>query len=476
MIPAAISGALAILDAERPHPDRDRWAADPVAWTHERRDAHVWSKQAEILRSVADNPRTAVKSCHGIGKSWTAADVALWWIDAHDPGDAIVVSTAPTYQQVHAILWEEIRKGHRAANLPGVVLKSDEWQGPGGEIVGFGRKPADTDEHGFQGIHRRFVLVILDEACGIPKQLFTAAEAIATNEHCRILAIGNPDDPNTEFGAICKPGSGYHVITVSAFETPNFTGETVPERLRDLLISPAWVDDKRRRWGTGSPLWRSKVEGKFPEVSENTLIQPGWITAAQARELTPGLPATIGVDVARMGSDHTVLAVRQGGRFRVRRTIAVSPTTQVAGEVLALQRETLAETGALHTAQVDTVGVGGGVADMLRETGCPVVDMVAGAAAQDSRRFINARAEWFWQLRLLFEAGQVDIDPGDDELAAQLGGLRYSYTSRGQIKIESKDDMRARGMPSPDRADAMMLAFATPTLRKQGTLTNYDYG
>lgn len=457
---------------------RARWLADPIAWTQERRGAHVWSTQGEILHSVRDNTRTAVQSCHGIGKSWTAADVALWWIDAHEPGEAIVVSTAPTYAQVHAILWEEIRKGHRSANLPGVVLKSDEWQLDNGDIVGFGRKPADQDEHGFQGIHRVYVLVIADEACGIPKQLFVAMEAIVTNADCRILAIGNPDDPNTEFGAVCKPGSGYNVVKVSAFDTPNFTGEPIPEKLSKQLVSVDWVDDKRRRWGTDSPLWKSKVLGEFPEVSSNTLIRPEWITAAQQRELPPSLPCNLGVDVARMGTDKTILSLRQGGRYRITRTINVSPTTQVAGEVIALQQATLAESGALPTAQVDTVGVGGGVADMLRETGWPVVDMVAGASAQESKRFVNARAEWFWQLRGLFEAGMVDIDPNDDELASQLGALRYEYTSRGQIKIESKDDMKARGMPSPDRADGMMLAFGTPTPPKQqqGTTTNYNLG
>ena len=120
-------------------------------------------------------------------------------------------------------------------------------------------------------------------------------------------------------------------------------------------------------------------------------------------------------------------------------------------------------------AQVDGVGVGGGVVDLLRENGLPVADMQSGGAAQPEvdlhtgkpvKRFTNARAEWFWRLRKLFEHGQVDIDPADDELAAQLGSIRYELTSKGQIKIESKDDMKARGMPSPDRADAMMLAFA----------------
>ena len=462
-----------LIDQEQ---DPNQWTGRPVEWTTDRRKAFVWSKQAEILESVRDHPRTAVKSCHGIGKSWVAANLALWWIDSHEPGSAIVVSTAPTYQQVHAILWEEIRKGHRSAGLDGVVLKSDEWQDSTGDIVGFGRKPADTDEHGFQGIHRRFVLVIIDEACGVPKQLFTAAEAIVTNADCRILVIGNPDDPGTEFGEVCKPGSGYNVIKISAFDTPNFTGEPVPDPLPSLLVSRDWVEDKRKRWGVDSPLWQSKVLGEFPEVSENSLLRPGWITRAQTNQFDARpSPLTLGVDVARFGTDKTVICERRGPRFRITRTIDISPTTLVAGEVVAEQRRILAETGQVPSAQVDTVGVGGGVADILREQGALVVDMVAGAAAREPKRFANARAEWYWQLRDLFEADQVDLDPTDDELAAQLAAIRYELTSKSLIKIESKDDMRARGVQSPDRADAMMLAVGTPATGRTGS-GFYNFG
>ena len=115
------------------------------------------------------------------------------------------------------------------------------------------------------------------------------------------------------------------------------------------------------------------------------------------------------------------------------------------------------------SANVDGVGVGGGVVDILTEMGADVHDLQAGSAASDTERFINARAEWYWGLRERFEQGDIDIDPLDDELAAQLGAIRFEYTSRGQIKIESKDDMAKRGMPSPDRADALMLAYAAHT-------------
>jgi len=458
---------------------------DPVGWCQERLGEHLWSKQRAIAESVRDNRRTAVKSCHNAGKSWIASRIAAWWFDTHPPGEAIVVSTAPTYKQVHAILWEEIRGAAKKAAsrgnpLPGRVLQSDEWKLDDGTLIGFGRKPADTDEHGFQGIHRRYVLVILDEACGIPAQLWTAVEAITTNADCRILAIGNPDDPSTEFNEVCKPGSGWNVIRINGLETPNMTAdrvaehpelaalfdrlglspttEFVPDGLRPLMLDPEWAADKIPRWGVESPRFVSKVLGEFPNIGEDVLIHPAWISAAQDRECAPSPWAILGVDVARYGADRTIFCLRRGPVARIVGNWGMLATTATTSKVIAAKGE-----HSVDEIRVDGVGVGGGVVDQLLQLGHDVLDMQAGAAAADSEHFLNARAEWFWALRERFETGDIDIDPDDDDLAAQLGAMKYKYTARQQIQIEAKADMKKRGLPSPDRADALMLtAVATP--------------
>lgn len=429
---------------------------EPVGWVRDRLGGFLWSKQKEIAESVVVRRRTAVKSCHNAGKSFLAAQIAGWWIDVHPPGEAFIVSTAPTYAQVHAILWEEIRKAAKApaVPLPGRVLQSDEWKLDDGTLVGWGRKPADTNQHGFQGIHRRYVLVILDEACGIPEQLWTAVEAITTGADCRILAIGNPDDPNTEFGNVCKPGSGWNVIRISGLDTPNFTDEPFPEKLRPLMLSPEWVEDKKRRWGETSPRYVAKVLGEFPEVGDDTLISPRWIEAAQQRNLAPGPVNVLGVDVARFGSDRSILCLARGPLARIVGDFSHARTTETTGKVIAAKRE-----HQVHEIRVDGVGVGSGVVDELLEAGHDVLDMQSGAAALDKEHFANARAEWWWGLRERFEQGDIDLDPDDDELASQLGAIKYKFTARGQILIESKDDMKKRGLPSPDRADAVMLAY-----------------
>ncbi len=456
------------------------YLADPTGFVTKELGEHLWSKQQDIAASVVRNRRTAVRSCHSAGKSFLASRIAAWWIAAHPPGEAFVASTAPSYPQVHAILWEEIRKAARKSKaVPGRVLQSDEWKLDNGTLAGWGRKPADTDEHGFHGIHRRFVLVILDEACGIPAQLWTAVEAITTNADCRILAIGNPDDPNTEFASVCKPGSGWNVIEINGLTTPNMTAtaaahypelaalfeqlgieptaEPFPDDLRPLMLDPEWVVDKIKRWGVGSPRFISKVLGRFPDIGVDTLISPSLIEAAQQRHLEAEGRGVLGVDVARYGTDSTVIYLRRGPVIRLHAEYAKQDTMETTGRVIAAKRETGAD-----EIRVDGVGVGGGVVDRLTELGHGVLDMQAGASARDKERFANARAEWAWAMRSRLEDGDIDLDPADEDLAAQLGALKYKYNSRGQIVIESKDEMKKRGLPSPDNADAAILTAVSP--------------
>lgn len=386
-----------------------------------------------------------------------AAHAAAWWLDSHLPGEAFVVTSAPTFPQVRAILWREIGRLHARSGLPGRVNQT-EWflpVGPNEELVAFGRKPADVDPAAFQGIHARYVLVIFDEATGIPSALWEAADSSIANEFSRFLAIGNPDDPASEFAGVCKPGSGWNVIPISAFDTPNFTDEQVPEDIRHVLISPVWVDEKHRKWGEQNPLWTSKVLGQFPEVSEDTLIPPSWIRAAQERMLEPGEPNELGVDVGG-GRDRSVICHRRGSVVRIIAADQNPDTMATCGNVL----RHLSATGA-ELAKVDHVGIGRGVVDRAKEQRRPVYGVNVGERAKTAEGFANLRAELYWGLRERFQAGDIDLDPNDDDLAAELAGLKFKTNSRGQIIIESKDDMRARGLSSPDRADAVMLALAS---------------
>lgn len=431
---------------------------EPDQWVGVVLGEHLWSKQKAIFRSVRDNRRTAVKSCHEAGKSFLAARIAAHWIESHPPGEAYVVTSAPTGRQVRAILWKEINRAHAKGQLMGRTNQT-EWHVvmPDGheEMVGFGMKPSEYDPAAFQGIHARYVLVIFDEACGMPKSLWTAAEGLIANDEARFLVIGNPDDPKTEFAEVCKPGSGWEVITISAFDTPNFTGEEVPDSLRPLLIGKTWVEERRRKWGESNPIWKSKVLGEFPEDASDGLIPVSWISAAQNRDIVPADddPVELGVDVGA-GGNRNVVAKRKGNHVRIVLRDQQPDTMKSCGNVAAIQKKFGA-----RKVKVDEIGVGKGLTDRGKELRLPFIGINVGRPAKDKDQYANIRAEGYWGLRERFQEGRIDIDPKDMDLAAQLVELKFERSSSGKVIIESKDDMLKRGVESPDDADAVMLCF-----------------
>lgn len=456
-----------------------KYQEDPVGFCREILGEEPWSVQQDIMKAVKDHPRVAVKSCHDSGKSYIASRIVAWWIASHPIGYAFAITTAPTFKQVRNILWREIHRAHSRGGLPGKLNQTD-WQ-VGGEVVAFGSKPADYDSEAFQGIHAPAVLVVLDEACGIPEVLIDAAETVLTSSHCRLLEIGNPDDPSAAFAKHFEPGSGYETFTIKAWDTPNFSGEDVTEAARIALLNPDWVEDKRTRWGPDSPLWISKVEAEFPKDADDALIRLSWIqnAASPDRKMPAADPVILAVDVARFGGDESIIVRRRGLKADIVWKATNKDTVAVANKA----RELATAYGASEI-RVDEVGVGGGVVDMLNAWGEPVVPMNGGWSPsegdkkqQDQKkeqrerlRFHNIRAEWYWQLRDRFENGLLDI-PDDPDLIAQLAGLKFKVSQHGKILVESKDEMKARGLPSPDRADALMMAFAEmPVRKKRGKL------
>lgn len=443
-------------------------AVGPVEWA-ERRGITLWSRQREIADALVHNRRVAVQSAHSCGKSYLAGMLAAWWVDTHPPGEALVITTAPSHPQVHGVLWHEIRQLHDRLNLPGDVQQTDVWK-VGGQQVALGRRPHDYSEDSFQGFHRRYVLVILDEAAGIPSWLWVAAVAVTTNEHCRILAIGNPTAPSSEFARMCRPDSGWHTVRVSAFDTPAFTGEVVPARLAELLVSPTWVEDRRRQWGEDSPLWISRVLGRFPSVDKFSVIQLSWVEAANARwrdwldagrpeQKGPDALPVLGVDPARFGPDDTVVALRTGNVVQSLERWHGLDTTEVADRV----RNRLALPGS--SANIDVIGLGAGVYDQLRREGAAVEAFNASAGttmrdASDMWGFPNTRSASWWHLRELLDpsnGGSLAL-PDDDLLTGDLIAPTWRELAGGKLQVESKDDIRKRLGRSTDAADAVAMA------------------
>lgn len=443
-------------------PPKNPYSRDPAGFITDVLGDVMWSKQVEICESVRDNPKTLVRSCHGSGKSWLMARIVAWWVKSAP--DRVAITTAPTGAQVKAILWQEIADAHAEGNLGG-QLNLTEWR-IGGRLVAFGRKPQDHNRQAMQGIHSHGgVLLVLDEADGIPRPLWVAGDSIATTENDRQVAIGNPDTPTSEFAKRHKSPQ-WHKIRIRAADTPNFTpegkklvkryGEKARRMIR-ALVSPKWATDLAEEYGDDSIEVTSKVHAEFPTSSKDQLIDAAWIARAQEKwsSMTDDFPRELACDVARFGPNSTAIYLRCGMRVHRLRVERKQDTVETASWLTNFMFQTDAT-----AIKVDGNGVGGGVVDSLNADKRPVSDLNAARAASDPRRFVNARAEWFWTLRTLLKNDEIGLPEDDDILAEQLQEIRYRVNKKGQIEIESKDDMEQRGVDSPDRADTLAMLFA----------------
>lgn len=504
-----IEAELAAIEAEL---NRRRWAKDPVAWAREKLGDVLWSGQIKILEAVRDNRKTAAATCHEIGKSYDAGILAAWWIDTHKAGEAFVVTTAPTGPQVKVILWKEIGRAHSRGGLLGRINPTGcEWKmkvGDKEEVVAMGRKPNDYSPAAFQGVHAPYVLVIIDEANGVRGQLHDALDSLMANDESKLLMIGNPDDPAGEFYDACKPGSGFKVVHVSAFDSPNFTGEPMPTAILKQLIGRTYVEERRAKWAPTwrwegnacvpppdgkledtHPFWQSKVLGQFPvQTAEGSLLPLSWIRAAQERKLAPDAPNELGLDVgASEGGDPSCCGHRRGPVFRVLYEERQPDTMKTTGKLIQYLRNPLI--GAT-VAKVDYIGVGRGVVDRCREQSLPVHPISVGEAStihsclmckhewdqallptkhqvnvqtrcpkcgsdRTMKVFANLLSQLWWSVRGLFEKGEIDLDASDEQLAEELLTLRWEPNSKGQTVVKYSNDA-----PSPNRADSLMIAYA----------------
>ena len=441
-----------------------RAQTDPGWWLTSILGASPWSKQVEICESVRDNQRTAVASSHGVGKSWIAARIVLWFLLSFR--GSIAATTAPTFRQVQKVLWQEIRQAYRASKVPlgGRILQTelhldDKWY-----AFGF----STDDANRFQGLHAPHVLAVFDEAAGVSKEIWTAAEGILTSEHCRLLAIGNPTESAGPFYEMFRE-PGVSKIHISAFDTPN-----VQERRMVIpgLTTAEWVEDKRRRWGEQSPVYQSRVLGRFPADSATAVIPLSWVEAAVERWRAWkedggefGSLTCAALDVSDGGEDRSFLALRYGTIVSEVRDVTQADahaTMALAGVVVAAVH---GKRGAM--AIVDSIGVGAGIVSRLREQEVSVhaFNAAEGTDARDDSGelgFLNLRAAAWWGMRerLHPETGDGICLPPDDDLIGDLTAPTWKVTSRGLVQVESKDDIRKRLGRSTDRGDSVVMAFA----------------
>lgn len=440
-----------------------RYADDPIGFMVEVLGFDPWSRQVEIAQSVVAHRLTLVQGAVAVGKDAVSAALALWWVYARG---GLVLVTSATQRQVKTIFFGEIdRMWHRSGELPGELFTSALKLGPGSDagILGF----TSSSVSALTGFHGANILGILSEAQGIEPFGFEAMYSCATGPDDRILALGNPLEPSGTFFDASKSGR-WNVVKIPAAEHPNIIeGRTVipggPSRES--------IEHLKAEYGVDSGVYQARVLSEFPSMGEEGLIARPWLDMAADR-FDEGLLHHLGrdsapllsVDPARFGPDSTVVAVRRGKVIEELVSWNNASTMETVARIEAVASRVgcrpyvASYSKAWGTIVVDAVGIGSGVVDRLKQKRYSVKEHNGGHYAANKSKYLNKRAESYWTLRELLEAGEIAL-PRDPELFDELLALRWRPTADGKVQMERKADLKSRIGRSPDRADAVAMAF-----------------
>lgn len=419
----------------------------------------LWEKEREIVQSVKNHQKTTVRSNNSSGKTYTIARVALWFLASFPP--AVVINTAPTHRQVENQFWRELRKAHNSSLRPlgGKLLKTqlnidEDWY-----AIGFSTKDGDDGMEKFQGWHGQNVLIIVDEASGVHPKIFEAIQgAMASGGTVRLVYIGNPTKNTGDFADSFKDPT-FNKIHISAYDIPNVKKKQV---IIQGLATWEWVQDMIRKYGADSDVVRVRVKGDFPKKETDTLIGVDLVenSIGADRELY-GDDEFIGLDPARYGNDTADFVYRKGNYAKVLETIEASDTMVLAGKAKKWLK--FYPKANLH---IDIIGLGAGIFDRLKEQD-DIADRVFGVnsavSATNKEEYKNLRAEGWDDTRLWLRDAVLDDDPEHKEKWYQLAQPKYKLLSSGQMQLESKEDMKKRGVASPGVGDALVLTLQRPT-------------
>lgn len=421
--------------------------------------------QVEVLAHIGASLRngsdlqgaiqTATASGHGIGKSALVSWLILWALATGEDTRGIV--TANTEPQLRTKTWPEVAKwfrlcvcSHWFSCTATAIFSADPkhektWRL---DAIPWNERAPEA----FAGLHNKGkrIMVIFDEASAIPDIIWETVEGALTDEGTEILwaAFGNPTRNSGRFRECF--GRMAHRWHHHQIDSRTVAGTN------DAQIAK-WIED----YGDDSDFVRVRVRGLFPRAGSMQFIPSDVVEAATRREATANIcdPLIMGVDVARFGDDESCIRFRRG---RDARTIKPKyyrgiDTMTLAGLVVHEARE-----NHVDAVFIDETGVGGGVIDRCRQLGLQVIGINNGAKSDipvDGELVANKGAECWARGRQWLKTGAIEDDPA---LRQQLESREYGFNSHNEIVLEKKDDMKKRGLSSPDRADGLMLTFAYP--------------
>lgn len=422
-----------------------------------------------MLRAISRHHSVSVKGCHGSGKTYAVAGMVPYELLA-DP-ESIVLTIAPTLRQVKTF-WNEVHGALKDcpikfpdASTLGIHLSEKNY------ALGF----SSSRGVNAQGFHGKRVLIIADEAVGISGDLWDAIEGIRSAGDVRLVKLCNPTVPSGPVHEDFTRLRGQtECITISAFDTPNLAGLTLesllqlPEDQLDYAPFPwltrrRWVREMYYKWGPTNPRFQARVLGEFPTQADDSVFNLAWIERAalpyEPEDLEPYRRASmyiqVGIDIAGPGDDETSATARLGPFIVGAEAWPDADPLDKCKRFLSSIKQRFPHCRLVLVG--DTVGIGYYFMRNLARAGYDVRSFVAQAAPVDPILYQNAKAEAYFQFREHMRDNHVH-GVTDEDTQAQLSDIRYRERL-GKIEIESKQEARARGSRSPDRAESLIMSY-----------------
>lgn len=421
--------------------------------------------QAELLQALDREDFVAVKSGINTGKSAVQAWSILHYMSCRP--ECKILCTSPSKDQLYSVLWAELNLWHKKMNPifrdMFVWTKTAFTHKRHANWFAHARTATRDNPQSLAGIHAKYVYRIIDEASAVFDDNFDVIEGATGTLETKELLCSNPTSlSGTFFNAFNRNKESYHRMTWNSLYYLQSVGGLVPDRVVERL---------RKKFGEDSNMWRVRVLGEFPTAEGDSYIPFDWVYRAIDREIASqkDCPIVFGVDPARYGADSTVIAVRRGDEFLPYHVLKNKSTMEVVGYVAHLANQIKPT-----VIFADSIGIGAGVSDRLEELGYPVMPInVAESPAIDGRKFKRLRDELWGTARNWFEIGKGKIwDNEDRDLLGELTSIKYKILSSGMIQIETKEELKKRGLASPNIADAHILTFAQPVNNYSKELEN----
>lgn len=431
---------------------------DFLKFVKEQLNADPTSKQKEIINDIENNRRISCKAGHGVGKTAVAAWALIWYLVTHP--FCRIPCTSNKEDQIKERLWPEVKKWLRGTVWDQyVIVKRTRIYIRGYSEDWFAKIEVASDPDNLAGYHEKYLLYIVDEAAGLEDEFAAVINGAITEENAKVFMIGNPTKRSGYFyDSFHQNSEKWNTTTISARHS--------------RLVSEEWVEEMEDEWGQDSDIVRIRVDGKFPSSESDSFISTDLIEKGFRNLIrrTSG-HKILGVDCARFGDDEIVFVGTQGRKMLELESFKKERTTEITGRIIDwIKRKNY------DIINIDVGNMGAGVIDQTREKikqqnlNARVFEIGFGQKPPNKQTYMHNKdmTAFMWRNVKKMLKDDIGLDLIEDQkLKDQFTNRKYKFDSSGRLKLESKEKMKKRGLESPDRADATVLAYLNPLKGKK---------